>query len=559
MPFDTRDNAQYASSLLSNSTVRRNDDSDHNAVIDPITDTALNQRDAIEGDDNHNRLVGTSEEDLIYAFAGDDFIRGFGEDDTIYAGNGDDTVRGDQGDDSLFGATGDDILYGGEGDDTIEGGNGDDILRGEEGYDLIYGGDGNDGITGGAGNDTLYGGDGDDYLITGAGSSNIADGGEGDDLIIVGMDAYENHYSNSSSFVQAGNGNDYIIAGAGRNYINGGAGFDTLDLSSSDSALELNLLTSRAASSVNGIDSSEYSNASGSLSGTIALGTLETIKMSNFDDDVTLGADDITLYTGAGADEVSGFTLIGIPTLHYTIYTEEGNDRIWIPGNSKTYADLGSGNDTATVLTHDATVHGGDGNDRLYISRATHSNYLNGGKGGDLLAIFKSVGINTLNGGDGNDTLFIRSENTDEFLYGGNGRDTIRASGGSDYIWGGNGDDYIETTNLEEDGVSIGTSTIEGGMGADRLVGSDVAETYVYRSMDESTSQASDRIWLFSKEDRIDLSAIEIKNINELTIYNDGATTYVGYKDSDYLTEDFDFTLTFDGVVDLDADSFIFA
>lgn len=81
-----------------------------------------------------------------------DVIDGYGaaynysENETIYAGAGDDTVHGNNGDDVIYGESGNDTLYGGNGDDILIGGTSDDYLAGDAGADIYIHsrGDGND-------------------------------------------------------------------------------------------------------------------------------------------------------------------------------------------------------------------------------------------------------------------------------------------------------------------------------------------------------------------------------------------------------------------------------
>lgn len=73
---------------------------------------------------------GTSENDTLIGFAGDDAISG---------GKGDDFLDGKSGTDTLFGGRGNDILNGGDGDDILVGGKGRDkfVLQLQAGSDVI--------------------------------------------------------------------------------------------------------------------------------------------------------------------------------------------------------------------------------------------------------------------------------------------------------------------------------------------------------------------------------------------------------------------------------------
>ncbi len=73
---------------------------------------------------------GTSENDTLIGFAGDDGISG---------GKGDDFLDGKSGSDTLFGGRGNDTLNGGDGDDILVGGKGRDkfVLQLQQGSDVI--------------------------------------------------------------------------------------------------------------------------------------------------------------------------------------------------------------------------------------------------------------------------------------------------------------------------------------------------------------------------------------------------------------------------------------
>ena len=83
---------------------------------------------AVIGDDQDERLRGTSK---------DDYIEGNGGNDRILSGVGNDRVLGGTGDDILIGQGGDDELLGGAGDDKVLGSAGDDILSGGSGRNIL--------------------------------------------------------------------------------------------------------------------------------------------------------------------------------------------------------------------------------------------------------------------------------------------------------------------------------------------------------------------------------------------------------------------------------------
>ncbi len=83
---------------------------------------------------------------------------------TISGTTGDDLIRGYAGNDTINAGTGDDLVYGGADNDTLRGDAGNDWLYGGQGADTLYGGAGNDVLSGGASNDVLYGGAGADVF-----------------------------------------------------------------------------------------------------------------------------------------------------------------------------------------------------------------------------------------------------------------------------------------------------------------------------------------------------------------------------------------------------------
>jgi Ca2+-binding RTX toxin-like protein len=85
----------------------------------------------------HKALHGTSANEVIWGFAGNDHINGGGGSDIICAGTGKDTIKGgggsdyihalDGGVDTIRGGGGGDFIYA-DADDKVKGGSGDDFL-----------------------------------------------------------------------------------------------------------------------------------------------------------------------------------------------------------------------------------------------------------------------------------------------------------------------------------------------------------------------------------------------------------------------------------------------
>jgi Ca2+-binding RTX toxin-like protein len=105
----------------------------------------------------------------VYGSGFKDVLTGNDSDNLFFAGAGNDILKGGGGSDYLFGEGGIDWLEGGDGNDWLWGGSDNDVLSGNADQDLLAGGTGNDVLNGGSGNDLLVGGDGRDRITGGDG------------------------------------------------------------------------------------------------------------------------------------------------------------------------------------------------------------------------------------------------------------------------------------------------------------------------------------------------------------------------------------------------------
>lgn len=177
---------------------------------------------------SNDRIEGSADQDqIIYGYAGNDFIWSNREDDTVLGGAGDDYIDGYHGHDRLYGGTGDDTVDGGKGHDVIHGGYGNDVLASGSDNDTIFGGSGNDTIFGGSeddliygddGNDILWGGPEDDRIFGGSGHDNIQ-GSDGNDKLVA---------AGGNDTIHGGEGNDWLLGGTGNDILRGGAGKDII-------------------------------------------------------------------------------------------------------------------------------------------------------------------------------------------------------------------------------------------------------------------------------------------------------------------------------------------
>jgi VCBS repeat-containing protein len=426
--------------------------------------------DTLIGDHFNDVLNGDSGSDVIYGGDGDDridgghhreggpypnspFVPASSVVDMLYGGGGNDTIHGYSARAIVYGGTGIDWIWTGEADDLIwTDGAGTSFINGIEyvqaggGNDTIYGGNARDNIFGGSGNDEIYGAEGDDSLSGDAGADTIH-GGSGSDLITGGTDAdllygggggidtlnggngndviYTESDATSYSYAKGENGNDTIIGGAGRDIVDGGADNDSIEGGGGDDILE------------------------GSV-----------------------GQD--TVRGGSGSDLI---TDISYDTNQ--LFGNDGNDHIVGIG----YIDGGAGNDYIVSRSSFDTVHGGDGDDLIYmddtIGILSTVNYLYGDAGNDRIQVFSAGTPLYLDGGTGDDNLYILDTPYmgDATLLGGNGNDRLNASSGNDQLFGGS--DY----GADELWGRGGNDLLDGGYGADTMRGGAGDDVYHYRDI----------------------------------------------------------------------------
>jgi Ca2+-binding RTX toxin-like protein len=394
----------------------------------------------IHGTAGHDRadlggsnLIGTAGNDSIYGYGGNDWIdgggghdfldAGAGDGDSVWGGAGDDVVRTDSKGGFFDGGSGNDVmifdylgpedgvfdlaagtaqieghasftianfesLYATGGDDWISGTNGRNILSGGggadeifalDGDDVVYGGLGWDIIDGGAGNDDLRGEIGDDDLFGGAGNDTL-DGGDGHDLLWGGA------------------GNDVLKGGRGNDTLDGGeSGFDTASYAGHGAAVTVDMVQSRAWSTVSGVSEVDSLFRIDKVVGSSHADRLYAGATTALDG----GAGDDMLWSGSGANALAG----GL-----------GRDMV-------SYARSTSG---VTVDLAAGTASGGwaEGDTFVGIEGLAGSNHA------DTLRMSNVGG--RLEGGAG-----------DDLLWGGARGDVIDGGQGWDQMWGGGGADLF--------------------------------------------------------------------------------------------------------------------
>jgi Ca2+-binding RTX toxin-like protein len=393
--------------------------------------------DFITGNDVNTSGYGGNQ--IIYAGAGNDEVRGLGSNDTIWGGTGNDRLFGGDGDDKLNGEAGDDLLNGGAGADVLDGGEGTDTANyfnavagvnvdlltglgsgGEAQGDRyisienIDGGEGNDTLTGSNADNRIYGSDGDD-IVYGMGGNDTLYGGFGTDTLYGGDgNDYLANFSGTSK-LYGGAGDDFLDGFGSAAQMDGGDGWDMAVYNVGSAGVNVNLLT--------GIGSG------GSAQGDTYAG-IEAISSTAYNDTLTGTNGTNYFWSGSGDDQLFGMG--GFDNLDGAA----GNDSIF-GGEGDDLLNGGDGSDTIHADAGKDTVFGGNGND--YVIGTGGSLTADGGAGNDQL--YGGMSADQLSGGIGDD--FLWGSHGNDTLYGGAGVDVVAGALGADVMYGGAGTDYF--------------------------------------------------------------------------------------------------------------------
>ncbi|HEV8604635.1 MAG TPA: hypothetical protein VGQ99_04675 [Tepidisphaeraceae bacterium] len=336
--------------------------------------------------------------------------------------------------------------FGGDDSITIDGANGqisvplglhidagidNDVVDARGGDATIIGGTGNDSILGSAGNDYITAGAGDDTITGGTGIDQIF--GDADSDTIIWNDG------DGSDLVEGGDGPDVLE-------VNGSSSGDTFTVSAVGTRVSFqrtNLTTFTL--DVAAIEQLDVSAGGGGDS--ITINSITTTQLISINADFGAGGtDSLTVNGRSVTDEVTANSAGGIVTITGLSYQ--------LGISSATTADT-------------LTIKGNDGNDVLKAVAGTEggiSIVLDGGNGADLLSADA-----TLLGGAGNDTLIGGAGN--DSLDGGANDDWLDGAGGSNTLVGGSGTDTIVVSGTAgNDTISTthgaGTFNITGGLSA---------------------------------------------------------------------------------------------
>ncbi|UJW73562.1 calcium-binding protein [Rhizobium sp. SL42] len=331
---------------------------------------------------------------------------------------------------------------------VFTGTSGNDNLTGTSDLDELYGLAGNDTLNGGGGDDHLIAGAGDDILIGGNGAD-ILDGGEGADRV-----NYDGAYAitiNLKSGVHTGAAlgdtlisiegiigsfrADTLVSGDEAMFFDGGQGVDTVDYSSSVSAVAVTL----------DFEGHTTTGAGGDAEGDQYL-DVERVIGSDFDDTLSSSVTGHTLEGGRGDDTyiVNGSTNVAIVEGE-----DAGMDEVRVLASYTLGANL---ENLTHVGTGNVTLTGNSGNN----------------------VIVSGVGNQNLLGGAGDDEL--RAGVGDDVLTGGAGADLLDGGAGLDYA-GYNGSAAV-TINLKT-GVHTGDAVNDTFISIEGFIGSNQADTFV--------------------------------------------------------------------------------
>ncbi len=366
-------------------------------------------------------------------------LASYGVYSVVVDGSSDDSSDQDR-DERLVGSDDDDVMNAGAGDDTILGGDGADLISGGAGGDLLRGGDWYDTISGDAGDDTLDGGDSDDLLFGGIGADSIVGAGDNDTLLGGDGDDTLAGYA----------GHDWLIDVDGNNTLSGGVGQDVLIAAgdfSDDASGSLSTLYADLTNGLTELKPSLQPLQSEALA--LALAQEDTSGVDVLDggsswDVLAFGAGD-TATGGAGGDTFAvaqHHLLSGDAPATITDY-EDADQIEYMYSASTGEPDLSIEHTDTGVNLYDGgklvMVIGGD-TEGLTLDDITLSS----------LAVKASAGNDNLTGGAGDDAFYLQDGNDkasgeggNDTLYGGDGRDTLNGAADDDWLMGGAGSDTL--------------------------------------------------------------------------------------------------------------------
>ncbi len=314
--------------------------------------------------------------------------------DVVAAGDGDDFVDAGLASDTIFGEAGADTLVAGDGDDTIFGGADADTIRLDDafGTDVIEGGEtGTDQDVIDASNLTA----GTNVTLTGSEAGTITDGTstgtftEIEELTLTDQaDTFDGSASGSDQTISGNAGADILILGSGDYVVFGGDDADTVELNDDFGASVITggeggtdtdtLNASNLSDAVNFILSGDELGSVTDGTNTTTFSEIESFVLSDQDDtfDGSLSSVSASIFGGAGEDTIFGTSAIDSISGGAdddTIDAGGGDDVVTGGDGNDTFVyEAGDGNLTISDFNFGNTGAIGDGeidnNDRLDLS-----------------------------------------------------------------------------------------------------------------------------------------------------------------------------------------------
>ena len=419
----------------------------------------------LQANDFANTLVGYDTNDTIDGLGGDDLIQGVDGNDTLLGGAGNDTITGGRGADILAGGAGDDLLYGEE--------QSQDILAAQSGGDTLDGGTGRDQLFGRRGNDTYVFG-------RGYGHDSIDEAtffSDGLDTLRLNADVVP------ADVTLYRHGDDLVVTIAGDPAQAWISQYYTL----ANKPIEQIVFDNGTVWDAATIASLAITGTQNAMTGTAGN---DTFVVDHVGDTITEGVNQGTDTIQSGVsynlpENVENISLTGIldinsfgNVLDNTMAGNAGDNQLGGSDGNDTL-NGGAGHDTLFGDNGDDVLIGGAGNDRLEGSTGTDT--LAGGAGDDTYTLgsfseFSSFDTVTEAAGEGEDTViallgsYTLAANVENLVMGSNTFVQRTAIGNA----------LDNTITIDFSGVvSSQVFLIDGGAGADHMIGNSSADTYV--------------------------------------------------------------------------------
>lgn len=488
-----------------------------------------------------------------------DIIKTFGGDDNIVMGLGNDSADGGDNNDSILGEDGNDTLSGGAGNDTLDGGDDADTLNGGSGVDSMNGGLGNDvytvDVTADIAAESAGGVDlvnaGDDYTL----SVNL------ENLTLTGSADTNGHGNNSRANVITGNSGDNLLRGLALNdTITGGSGGnDTLDGGTGADSMTGNVGNTVYIVDNAGDSASEVAGGTDRVEASVTWSLVPSVNIENL---TLTGSGNINgqgnnsranvIIGNSGANDLQGLAL------NDTLTGGGGNDTL-NGGTGNDSMNGQAGNDLYLVNTTGDTsqedVDTAAGGVDLVQNTATHTL----GFGVENMQMFGAANIDGTGNALGNSMAGNAGANVLEGL---GGRDVLNGGGDDDVLIGGAGrdtqsggagdDDFVFNAASESGPAATQRDTINGF----DVPGPGAGDTIDLSGVDADTSDAADTAFDFLGDIQnpfpadVDPASLYLRNVGADTLVClnvdadiaiemsilivDGATTAADYTSQDF-------------------------